>query len=223
MILYGASGHAKVIVDILEALGKEIDWIVDDNDEVKGLLGYEVKRNEGCYDAAIVSIGNCQIRKKIVESLEVGKWETAIHPSAIISPHAYIGEGTVIMAGALVNACAKVGKHNIINTGASVDHDVELGDFVHIAPHATVTGNVVIGDGSWIGAGTVIRQGIKIGKNCMIGAGSVVVKDIPDGVTAFGNPCRIKYNSQNMNKFNNLRGGVNCRFPASMVKLRKIA
>lgn len=216
MVLYGASGHAKVIVDTLEVIGKKIDWIVDDNDEVKELLGYEVKRNEGRYDAAIVSIGNCQIRKRVVESLDVNSWETAIHPSAVISPHASVGEGTVIMAGALVNSCAIVGKHNIINTGASVDHDVKLGDFVHIAPHATVTGSVVIGDGTWIGAGTVIRQGITIGRNCMIGAGSVVVKDIPDNVTAFGCPCRVMKYDKDM-KINKVNIGGVISIPAPVM------
>lgn len=210
MNLYGASGHAKVIVDILEATGKKIDWIVDDNDEVRSLLGYEVKPNEGHYESAIVAIGNCQIRKKIVESLDVKHWEIAIHPSAVVSPRAMVGEGTVIMAGALVNSSAKIGRHNIINTGASVDHDVELGDFVHVAPHATITGSVVVGEGSWIGAGSVIRQGVKIGKNCMIGAGSVVLKNIPDGVTAYGNPCRIAANEQNVSALNAIfeAGGV---------------
>lgn len=191
MVLYGASGHAKVVVDILETLGKPIDWIVDDNEAIKELLSYEVRPNKGHYDSAIVSIGNCQMRRQVVASLHVEEWETAIHPSAVISPRVIIGEGTVVMAGAVINACAVVGRHCIVNTGASIDHDAILGDFVHVAPHATIVGGVEIGECTWIGAGAVIRQGIKIGRNCIIGAGSVVVKDVPDDVTAFGNPCRV--------------------------------
>lgn len=210
MILYGASGHAKVIIDTLEVLGKRIDWIVDDDETIKELLGYEVRRNIGKYDAAIIAIGNCQIRQEKVKELNVKTWETAIHPSAVVSPHACIGEGTVVMAGALINACAKVGCHCIVNTGASIGHDVEVSDFVHVAPHATLAGGVSVGECSWIGAGSVLKQGIHIGKNCMIGAGSVVVKDIPDGVTAYGNPCRvIRYNTDNSmnNILINLNGG----------------
>lgn len=211
MILYGASGHAKVIIDILEAIGKKIDWIVDDNESLCELLGYEVRRDNGCYESAIVTIGNCRIRREKVETLDVKKWETAIHPSAVVSPRAEYGEGTVMMAGALVNSCAKIGKHCIINTGASVGHDVILGDYVHIAPHATITGGVVVGNCTWVGAGTVVKQGIKIGANCMIGAGSVVVKDIPDGVVAYGNPCKvIRDNSDkymNNNVLNKIGGG----------------
>ena len=188
MILYGASGHAKVIIDILEANGQKIDFIVDDNPALTELLGYEVRRNTGEYDEAIISIGSCEIRKKVVEGLNVGKYATSVHPSAVVSPRATIEEGSVVMQGAIIQSCARIGKHCIVNTGASVDHDCEIGDFVHVAPHATVLGGVKVGEGSWIGAGAVVKQYITVGKNCMIGAGAVVLKDVPDGATVVGVP-----------------------------------
>ena len=188
MILYGASGHAKVIIDILEANGQKIDFIVDDNPALTELVGYEVRRNTGEYDEAIISIGSCEIRKKLVEGLKVGKYSTAVHPSAVVSPRATIDEGSVVMQGAIVQSCTKIGKHCIVNTAASVDHDCEIGDFVHVAPHATVLGGVKVGEGSWIGAGSVIKQYITIGKNCMIGAGAVVLHDVPDEATVVGVP-----------------------------------
>ena len=190
MILYGASGHAKVIIDILEANGQKIDFIVDDNPALTELLGYEVRRNTGEYDEAIVSIGSCEIRRKVVEGLKVGKYATSVHPSAVVSPRATIDEGTVVMQGAIVQSCAKIGKHCIVNTGASLDHDCEIADFVHVAPHATVLGGVKVGEGSWIGAGAVVKQYITVGKNCMIGAGAVVLHDVPDGATVVGVPGR---------------------------------
>lgn len=196
MVLYGASGHCRVVIDILEALKEPIDYIIDDNPELHDLLGYEVKRNTGYFDRGIITIGQNWIRKKIVESIDVKEYFTAIHPSAIISPRALIGYGTVIMQGAIVQSSANIGNHCIINTGASVGHDVKINDYVHIASHATITGGVEIGEGTWIGAGAVVRQQVKIGKNCMIGAGSVVIKDIPDGVTAFGNPCRVQHENE---------------------------
>lgn len=191
MVLYGASGHCKVVIDILEALGLPVDFIVDDNGALTKLLGYPVRRNTGTYDEALIAIGDCAVRRRIVESICVARYPTAVHPSAVVSPRAVLGEGTVVMQGAIIQSSAAVGRHCIVNTGASVGHDAVLGDFVHVAPHATVTGGVSIGEGTWIGAGTTVRQGIRIGRRCMIGAGSVVVDDIPDGVVAFGNKCRI--------------------------------
>lgn len=192
MILYGASGHAKVIIDALEAIGMKIDYVVDDDASISSLLGYEVRRDSGHYDSAIVSIGDGRIRKEIVRRLEVKEWGKAIHPKAIVSPHASIDEGTVVMAGTVINSGAVIGKHCIINTGATVDHDCVIGNYCHIAPGVHVSGGVIIGEGSWIGVGSCVKQGVKIGKWVTIGAGSVVVKDIPDGVTAYGCPCRVK-------------------------------
>ena len=75
MVLYGASGHAKVIVDILEANDIKIDYIVDDNPEITDFLGYEVRRNTGEYEEAIISIGSSEIRKRVSESIKVERSE----------------------------------------------------------------------------------------------------------------------------------------------------
>ena len=164
MILYGASGHAKVIIDALEAIGMKIDYVVDDDASISSLLGYEVRRDSGHYDSAIVSIGDGRIRKEIVRRLEVKEWGKAIHPKATVSPHASIDEGTVVMAGTVINSGAVIGKHCIINTGATVDHDCVIGDYCHIAPGVHVSGGVIIGEGSWVGVGSCVKQGVKIGK-----------------------------------------------------------
>ena len=220
--LFGASGHGKVIKDILNANGIKVEAFVDDNLRVNECAGRKVLHDAGGLSPMIVSIGVNRIRRMIVDRLVAKanaeglplEFATAIHPSAIISPSAKIGEGTVVMAGAVINADAVIGKHCIVNTGATVDHDCLVGDYCHIAPGAHVTGGTHIGEGTWIGVGACVIQCLNIGKDCMIGAGSVVVKDIPDGVTAYGNPCRVKTNSNQDNNMSNsnltqsLRGGV---------------
>ena len=190
MYLYGASGHAKVIIDILRANQIEINGLVDDNPNIQELLGIPVLHQSNGLSLFIISIGNNQIRKKIAEQLKTS-FGKAIHPSAIISPNSMIDEGTVVMQGAIVQSCATIGKHCIINTGASVDHECVIEDYVHISPHATLCGNVHVGEGSWVAAGSVVLPGVKIGKWSVIGAGSVVAKHIPDGVLAVGNRCRV--------------------------------
>lgn len=195
MYLFGASGHGKVIKDILNANGIKVEAFADDNHNVNECGGRPVMHDATGLSPMIVSIGVNRIRKMIVERLKANnpdiKFATAIHPSAVISPSAKIGEGTVVMAGAVINADAVIGNHCIVNTGATVDHDCKIGDYCHIAPGVNISGATHVGEGTWVGVGSCVIQCLNIGKNCMIGAGSVVVKDIPDNVTAFGCPAKV--------------------------------
>lgn len=190
MYLYGASGHGKVIKEILDAQGIVVDGFIDDNADISELFGLPVVHSAESIREIIVSIGDNAIRKKVVGRLS-SDFRTAVHPSAVISPSVQIDEGTVVMAGALVNAESRIGKHCIINTGVSVDHECVIEDYVHVSPHATLCGDVQIGEGTWIGAGTTVIQGVRIGRWCVVGAGSVVTKDIPDGWLAVGNRCKL--------------------------------
>ena len=191
MFLYGASGHGKVIRDILEAQGRKVDGFIDDDLSIDELSGLPVLHSAENADEMIVSIGVNLTRKKVVEKLNVKIAEAAIHPSAIISKTVEIGMGSVVMAGTAINADSKIGKHCIINTGATVDHECQIGDYAHIAPGVNLCGKVYVGEGSLIGVGSSVIPCINIGKWCIIGSGSVVVSDIPDGYLAYGNPCKL--------------------------------
>lgn len=192
MYLYGAGGHAKVIKEILEAQETAVEGIVDDNPVLNDFMGMKVCHQMTDVKEVIVSIGYNDVRRKVVERITSQvKFGTAVHPTAIVSPSATLGEGTVVMQGAIVQVETKVGKHCIVNTGASIDHECVLGDYVHVSPHATLCGDVQVGEGTWIGAGAVVIPGVRIGKWCVIGAGAVVLHDVSDGVVAVGNPCKI--------------------------------
>lgn len=193
--LYGAGGHAKVILDIVEAQGNEVGVVYDDNPQSDIINGKKIVKPHGLLSTPIIiSIGSNIIRKKIAQNNDLD-YATAIHPSAIISPYSKIGAGTVIMQGSIVQSDVVIGNHCIINSGSSIDHECVIGDYVHISPHATLCGNVKIGEGSWIGAGTTIIPGIKIGEWCVIGAGSTVIFDVPDNTVVVGSPAKeIKRN-----------------------------
>lgn len=193
MYLYGASGHAKVIIDILDSIGIVVRGLIDDNLNVDNLLGYPIFHDATGLSPIIVSIGDNEIRKRVVERLQC-KFGTAAHSEAIISKHAIIGEGSVVMQNAVVNTSVVIGRHCIINTSASIDHDCNIGDYVHISPNVALCGNVTVGEGTQIGVGSCVVPGVKIGKWSLICAGSVVTKDIPDYCIASGNRCKvIKY------------------------------
>lgn len=183
--LYGASGHAKVICDILSAQGIKIVGLIDDNLALNEVLGYRVYHEvQECY-SLIISIGNNATRKEISEKLIHNNFITALDPTAVISSNSSIGEGSVIMQGAIVQSCAVVGKHCIINTAASVDHDCVIENYVHISPNACLCGGVTVGEGTQVGAGAVVITGIKIGKWSHVAAGAVVLKDVPDNVLVY--------------------------------------
>jgi sugar O-acyltransferase (sialic acid O-acetyltransferase NeuD family) len=194
MYLYGASGHAKVIIDILKSNGQIVKGIFDDNISIKSLMNYSVL---GPYDQSIVkddkliiSIGNNELRSAVSKRV-TSDFGIAVHKSAIVSDFSAINNGSVVMHNAVIQPNVNVGKHVIINTSAIVEHDCVINDFVHISPNATICGNVIVGEGTHIGAGAIVIQGVKIGKWSIIGAGSVIIQDVPDNVVIVGNPGRI--------------------------------
>jgi len=197
MYLFGASGHGKVVIDIVKSSIKdiEIEAVYDDNPKDKIIADLPVfKANATILDDVnllwLISIGNNKFRKIVSEKIK-GKFLKAIHHRAVIGIFSEIGEGTVVMANAVINSNAKIGKHCVINSGAIVEHDCVINDFSHISPNSALAGGVIIGEGTHIGIGACVIQGIKIGKWCTIGAGTVVIRDIPDGATVVGNPGRI--------------------------------
>jgi acetyltransferase EpsM len=193
-LLYGASGHAKVICSIFESMGVTVDSIFDDNKKIIHLNNYKViNEYESSYKVnlpILISIGDNIIRKRIAEMVS-HTFSTAIHVTSKIDDISKIDFGTAIFHSVIIQRDTKIGKHCIINTNASVDHDCIIENFVHISPSVTLCGNVIVGEGTHIGAGATVIPNIKIGKWCIIGAGAVITKDVPDYSLVFGVPGRI--------------------------------
>ncbi len=202
MHIIGASGHAKVIIDILQENMISVEGIWDEKPDLKIFRGYDVSGNFNDFckvktDEVIIAIGNNAIRKQVASELLYGNRAVAIHPRSNISRTVKIEEGTVIMAAVSINSDVCVGKYVIINTAASVDHDCKIGDYVHISPGVSLAGDVLVGTGTQVGIGSCVIQGIRIGKWAVIGAGTVVIRDVPDYAVVVGNPGKIiKYNTR---------------------------
>lgn len=199
LIIIGASGHGKVILDIaLKMKAWEQIFFLDDNQEIKKAMGIEVVGRTGDYQEYLcdhdffVAIGSNRIREHLHNRLteEGAKIVTLIHPSAVIGEQVEIGSGTAVMAGAVINCCTKIGKGCIINTGATIDHDNIIGDYVHISPGAHTAGTVTIGTRTWLGIGAIVSNNISIAGDCIIGAGAVVISDIRDTGTYAGIPAK---------------------------------
>ena len=206
ILVFGASGHAKVIIDIVEQQG--LYRIVGLIDRYKrsgtALMGYQVLAPEECIGpliakhgvhAGIIAIGDNWDRQQVVQRIASivpdFSFVNAIHPSARIARDVKLGKGIAVMAGASINPGSQIGDFCFVNTNASVDHDNILEPFSCIQPNAATGGNVRIGAYSAISIGANVIQGISIGEHTIVGAGSTVLRNIPDRVVAYGTPCRV--------------------------------
>lgn len=198
IVVLGAGGHSRVVVDALQSLGYATHAIRvrDDKEELKGrdVLGCEVEVPmlplDGFANLVHVAIGSASLRQSLLESTDLSTdyWLTVIHPHATISQSASLGAGSFVAAKAVVGPCVKVGVGVILNHGAVVDHDCRIGDYTHIAPCASLGGGAQIGDRVLIGAGARVLPGVCVGSDAIVGAGSVVLSDIPPSQTWVGVP-----------------------------------
>ena len=193
VIIIGASGHGKVIADIVRKNGASVCGFLDDDLSKPGVVGLvsDCVKYPDC--RFVIAIGNNGIRKKIAQAYPELCYYTAIHPRAVLAENVQSGDGSVVMANAVINPDAVIGKHCIINTASVVEHDCKVGDYAHISPGAVLCGTVTVGAGTHIGANAVVRNNCSICADVVIGCGGCVVKDITDAGVYAGVPAeRIK-------------------------------
>jgi sugar O-acyltransferase (sialic acid O-acetyltransferase NeuD family) len=207
LLIWGAGGHGKVVADVARAAGYSVVGFVDADPSRVGSVvepdGTAVVMDETSlfesldrparpFDALAIGIGNNQARLRACGRLD-GRTPlpVLVHPSAVVSPSATLGDATVVMPMAVVNPATCVGIAVIVNTAAIVEHDCVVGDGAHLSPNSTLAGGVHVGSASWIGAGATVIQQVRVGQSSIVGAGAVVIRDVPDGVTVVGCPARI--------------------------------
>jgi sugar O-acyltransferase (sialic acid O-acetyltransferase NeuD family) len=198
-VVYGAGGHARVVLDALLASGKHVAGLLDDVVSAgTTVLGFSVLGGQAWLEdnrSALVALGvgdNTARRRVAVECERFGVvLATVTHPAAVISRFADLSSGVVVLAGAIVNAGAKLGVGCLVNSAAVVEHDAVVGDFSHVSPNSTLTGGATLGSGAQLGASACVLPGISVGDETVVGAGAVVCQNLPSGCVALGVPARV--------------------------------
>ena len=204
ILIVGGGGHAKVVISILQKLGRHrIVGYTDLLDKgpvlsvpflgSDGELALFIAGRKGFPAAlAVGQVGLGKVRRELcarLRSLELC-FPPIISPDAIVNNEVFSGEGSIVMDGAVVNAGASIGQGAIVNTNCTIEHDSTLADWVHVGPGATICGGVKIGQFSMIGAGAIVIEGIEIAAECIIGAGATVVRNITEPGVYVGCPAR---------------------------------
>jgi sugar O-acyltransferase (sialic acid O-acetyltransferase NeuD family) len=200
LLVFGASGHGKVVADVARAAGFEIVGFIDDDAAkqqaslwrlpVMAWSDWLAAPARACQPGVALGIGDNAARERCRDRVLADGFEivTVVHPSAVVARTARLDRGTVVMALAAVNPDAEVGEGAILNTGCVVEHDCRLGRFVHLSPNSALGGGVAIGDRTHLGLGSVALPLVTIGSDVKVGAGAVVHRPVADGLTVVGVP-----------------------------------
>jgi sugar O-acyltransferase (sialic acid O-acetyltransferase NeuD family) len=194
LVLIGAGGHARSCIDVIEQEGKfRIAGLVGVSEEVGSrIFNYDVMGTDSGLDElasrfqhALITLGQIDSPADRVRLFELAiqarfVFPIVVAPSAYVSPHATIGEGTIVMHGAIINPGAVVGKNCIINSRALIEHGSQVADHCHISTGAILNGNTSIGVGSFIGSGAIIKEGVSIGARSLVGMGLSVRHDLSE-------------------------------------------
>ncbi len=205
VLVWGAGGHGKVVIDALMAGTEwEVAGIIDEDGKKNNteILGVKVMLFEGdladaarrleC-DCVTIAMGDNYTRfKKFQQIRRSGLTPVnVVHPSAHVSRFVKMGEGVTILAGATINPGTVLEDNVCVNTAASVDHDNYLENSCHIFPNATLTGGVRIGGFAYVGSGAVIKPNLTVQKYSYVGAGAVVLENVPEGAIVTGVPAKV--------------------------------
>lgn len=195
LLVIGAGGHAKVVIDAARCAGFEIAGILGRPGDPAEVLNAPVSHDASgiSADGFIVAIGDNAARARHFEEYRASGLEptSVIHPSAVIAGGALIGEGTFVAAGVIVNVDARIGADVILNTGCTVDHDCVIGSHALVGPLASLCGGVEIGGGVLLGAGVSVKPRTSVGAWSVVGAGAAVVSDLPARSVCVGVPARV--------------------------------
>jgi sugar O-acyltransferase (sialic acid O-acetyltransferase NeuD family) len=223
IFVFGASDHARVIIDIIELVGKYKIVGLFDSYKPKGyrVAGYEVLGDESDLvevsqrwglRQGIIGVGDNATRRRLGYTLRAAipeiEFVTAVHPSATLSRSVNLGQGVLVMARCYVGLDTEVGEGAVIATNSIFEHDGVMGEYCTLGAGTTTGGHVTLGEGTAVCLGCTIIHGMRVGKNTVIGSGSIVINDIPSDVVAYGSPARVIRGRESTDSYLHIRSAM---------------
>lgn len=147
-------------------------------------------------DAFLLAIGIPSTRRIVAETmLRRGAWFlTLVHPTAIVSPTASVGLGSILCPYAIVTDAARLGRFTLMNYHSSLAHDTSAGDYAVLSPYATLGGESSIAEDVFLGLHASVGPGKRVGARSKVSAHSACLCDAPQDVIVFGVPGRVAPN-----------------------------
>lgn len=202
IFIVGAGTYGEVMFELCDVLGYKVKAFYDEDGKKigKSIMGVQVIGKFSDLSSQdikskqfVVAIGNNEVRYNIMRKINEykGITPTLIHPTAIISPSADIGNGVYIQANAYLWTKVRVKDFCIISPSVVIAHHSTIGKACLISTHSKVGASIEIKDKVFIGMGATIVTGVsKIGGNTIIGAGAVVLDNIEEDCVYAGVPAK---------------------------------
>ena len=201
MIVIGAGGHAKEVLDIISTQQSKNEIVFFDEtieEEGEFLNKFHIYNNfnkiPDIHNSFILGVGGTSLRKRLAQSILKHDyvWVGIRSDSSSIGQYDINIDKTVdIMQNVNISSSVKINKGVLLNRNVNIHHDVTVGEFCELSPNCQILGAVQIGNNVSIGAGAIILPKIKINDNAIIGAGAVVTKNVEKNSVVVGNPAKI--------------------------------
>jgi len=201
--IYGSGGLGREVYDIarrrsaISSLWQEIIFINDFEEEKPFLstrmVHFEtIIQTKDAYEC-VIAVGEPSAREMLYKKIIDNKVRlaTLIDPTALVSPGATIGKGSIICEFSTIHCGVEIGDNCLVQPYCCIGHDIRIGSHSVLSPYFAPGGSAIIGNRVFCGMHSSIKEGLTVGDNAIVAMGSAVFRDVAPGTVVVGNPARV--------------------------------
>lgn len=171
-------------------------FFMNNVEEHKGLPVVDIEKLVELYPPdkhnLIIPVASPIIRRRTFEFGRLHGYTMPGYVSSKAIVNGSVGSNPFIQEFNNIQPFVQIGNNVVMWAGNHIGHHSIIEDDVTITSHCVISGHCKIERGAYLGVNCTIRDGVTIGGGAVIGMGAVVTKDVPPGVTVYGNPARSK-------------------------------